>query len=79
MKSYKDSYKEVFGEDLKREPYKFVGHSFRMVSRIGKSVCTNCGLVCLKNEFTEWSVKMGCNSSDHPSFESKRKLTGLDK
>lgn len=79
MKSYKDSYKELFGEELKRESYKLVPHSFSFISRVGKSVCSRCGLVYLKNDFSEWSVKMGCNSSDHPSYQSKRKLTGFDK
>lgn len=75
-KSYSQTYKDIFGEDLKRENYKLEPHSFQFNSRIGKSVCKSCGLVYLKNEFSEWSVKMGCNSSDHPSYQSKRKLTG---
>jgi len=77
VKSYAQAYKDIFGEDLKRDNYKLEGHSFEFNSRIGKSVCKRCGLVYLKNSFTEWSVKMGCLSSDHPQYENKRKSTGL--
>lgn len=71
-------YRTLFGEDQKKEPYKLEHHSFEFNSRVGKSVCKKCGLVYLKNEFTEWSVRMGCNSSDHSQYQSKRKLTGFN-
>jgi len=77
--NYAQNYKSLFGENLKRETYKLENHSFEFKSRIGKSVCTRYGLVYLKNEFTEWSVRMGCNSNLHPSYEQKRKLTGFYK
>jgi hypothetical protein len=78
MKSMKDTYRDIFGEDMKKEPYKMVGHSFDFNKRIGKQVCKSCGLVNLRNNFTEWSIRMGCMSSDHPSYESARqKMTKL--
>lgn len=73
MAGMKDTYKAIFGEDLKKEQYKMIGHSFKLNSRIGKSVCSNCGLVSLRNEFTDWSVRMGCMSSEHPQYEAARK------
>ena len=76
-KSYIQVYRDIFGEDLKKSTYKMESHSFSFNSRMGKSICSRCGLVYLKNPFTEWSVNMGCNSSDHSSYQIKRKLTGF--
>jgi len=73
MSGMKDTYKAIFGEDLKKDTYKMIGHSFKLSSRFGKSVCSNCGLVSLRNEFTDWSIRMGCMSSDHPQYEIARK------
>jgi hypothetical protein len=73
MAGMKDTYRAIFGEDLNKESYKMIGHSFVLSSRIGKSVCSNCGLVALRNEFTDWSIRMGCLSADHPQYESTRK------
>ena len=67
-------YKKIFGEELKKEPYKLVPHSFQQNTRIGKSMCKSCGLVQLRNPFTDWSIRMGCMSSDHPNYQQMRKL-----
>lgn len=72
-KSFKETYKELFGEDLKRDAYKMEPHAFVQNSRIGKAVCRKCGLVALNNEFSAWSIRVGCLSEEHPSYESKRK------
>jgi hypothetical protein len=72
-KSLKETYKELFGEDLKREAYKMEAHVFVHNSRVGKGVCRKCGLVALNNDFSSWSIRMGCYSEEHPSYESKRK------
>jgi hypothetical protein len=78
MSSMKDTYRAIFGEEYRKESYQMVGHSFHPNARIGKHVCSRCGLVALRNEFTDWSIKMGCNSNDHPSLESTRnRLTSL--
>ncbi len=45
--------------------------------RVGKNVCRRCGLVALNNEFSLWSIRMGCLSEEHPQYQSKRKLTGF--
>ena len=71
-KAFKDSYKDVFGEDYKKESYKLIPHSMKFNSKVGKSVCSNCGLVGLRNALTDWSVRMGCLSSEHPQFEKMR-------
>lgn len=39
-------------------------------------VCTKCGLVRLRNPFTDWCVRQGCNAEDHPQYEQiKKQLT----
>lgn len=32
-----------------------------------------CGLVRLKNEFTEWCVRHGCNNAEAPGYRAARK------
>lgn len=75
MAKMKDTYKAIFGEELRRDPYKMEEHAFITNSRIGKGVCRKCGLVALNNEFTQWSIRMGCNSEEHPSYQSKRRIS----
>jgi hypothetical protein len=70
---FHQTYKDLFGDDYQKETYRLEPHSFYFNKRIGKSVCSYCGLVYLKNPLTEWSVRMGCLSSEHPQYESKRK------
>lgn len=72
MANMKETYRQIFGEEMKKEPYKMVGHSFVLNSRIGKSVCKTCGLVALRNQFTDWAVRMGCMSEDHPNYGRER-------
>lgn len=74
--NFKDGYREIFGEEYKQEAYKFVPHSFTRKAA-GKQYCVKCGLVALNNEFTAWSIKMGCNSELHPQYKQKRKLTKI--
>lgn len=66
-------YETVFGEKYEKEKYKMIPHSFKLNSRIGKSVCSGCGLVALKNMFTQWSVDKGCLSELHPGYEKARR------
>jgi hypothetical protein len=58
------------------EPYVFEPHKPEKRRNISYPVCRKCGLVYLKNAFTDWSIARGCNSEDHPSFDAKRKLAG---
>jgi hypothetical protein len=59
---------------IQKEPYKYEAHSWEYLKVIGRNICSNCGLVRLKNEFTEWCVKMGCNNSDHPGYKAQRNM-----
>jgi hypothetical protein len=49
------------------------GHSFKMVNPaariVGRAVCTNCGLMRLRNLLTDWCVEKGCEYSEHPGYE----------
>lgn len=53
------------------EVYRPEPHAF--TSRIVNYLyCSRCGLIMLRNDFTQWCVKMGCNYSDHPQYKAKR-------
>ena len=78
FRSFTTVYKEVFGEEFKKDTYKMQEHSFVFSGRCGKSICSRCGLVALKNEFTSFSIDKGCFSELHPQYQTKRKLTGAN-
>lgn len=37
-------------------------------------VCKKCGLVYLKNDFTQWAIRKGCLNEYHPEY--KRAMRG---
>lgn len=55
------------------DPHHFVPMGKK--SRVPYLYCVSCGLINMKNEFSEWAVRMGCNHKDHPSYENKRGIT----
>jgi hypothetical protein len=70
-------YETLFKEKYRKETYKFEAHSFIQNSRIGKPVCSSCGLIALNNSFTRFSIDKGCLSELHPSYEKERVKTGF--
>jgi ribosomal protein L32 len=48
------------------------GHSFKMdhpaAKIVGRAVCSNCGLMRLRNALTDWCVAKGCDFREHPGF-----------
>lgn len=57
----------------RKEAYKFEAHVFKTDIRAGgKQYCLKCGLVALNNDFTTWSIRMGCNSESHPDYQKVR-------
>lgn len=57
-------------------PYKMEPHNFTMgVGRTPYRACWNCGLVAMKNELSQWAIRMGCNHKDHSSYQAKLSLT----
>lgn len=59
-------------QDIERkQPYKLESHQFKNHRRLAWLRCQRCGLVTLKNQLTEWCVRMGCNAHDHPEYGAK--------
>jgi len=56
----------------KKEPYKYEPHNFSR-KILNYQYCVYCGLVTLKNKFTEWGIEQGCNYREHPSYSHKRR------
>ena len=57
-------------------PYTFKGHTFKPMPRIGKQLCSGCGLLALRNDITRWCIKKGCNYADNPHHKAAlRRLT----
>lgn len=57
--------------------YTYEPHSFKKRKGIPWLVCQHCGLVCVRNSFTAWAVKVGCNNNEHPDLAAMRhKFTG---
>lgn len=54
--------------------YKVEPHSFHK-KMLHWQYCSKCGVLRMKNGFSEWAVKMGCNYHEHPSYESQRAQT----
>jgi len=57
--------------------YTYEGHAPKKKKGMPWLVCQHCGLVYLKNEFTAWAIRMGCNANDHSGYAAARqKFTG---
>jgi hypothetical protein len=55
--------------------YKFESHSPRKIKGIPWFVCNSCGLVYLRNKFTNWSIRVGCYSEYHVEYNKMRNST----
>lgn len=63
---------------MPREPFVMEPHAWHNLRGIPWRICWKCGLVWLRNPFTQWAVKHGCNNEDHPSHDKMRtKFTRL--
>ncbi len=60
------------GEFKERIEYKIEKHSPGKIKGIPWLVCKSCGLVYLRNQFTRWSVKMGCYADYHRDYKKMR-------
>ena len=58
--------------NILKDEYKFDPHSPKKRKNISWPVCSKCGLIYLRNDFTDWAIKMGCNNNDHPNYERER-------
>ena len=76
--NFREQYRQIFGEDYNPGTYKLVHHVFNK-KIVGKPYCSKCGLIALNNDFTRWSVRMGCDSDLHPRYKSERRKASLVK
>lgn len=61
-----------------KEKYTYEKHHFYLNKNAGKQVCSQCGLVGLRNAATDWCVEKGCNYKDHEAYEKTMvKLTKI--
>lgn len=56
--------------------YEYEVHNPVKIKGLPWLICNKCGLLYLRNRFTDWSIKKGCNSEDHPEYLSERRNTG---
>lgn len=62
------------------DEYKLEHHNFNMKLRgTAYQYCCKCGLVAMKNDFSQWHQRMGCNAHDHPNYERERVKTSCFK
>lgn len=52
--------------------YEYEPHSICKIKGLSWSVCNKCGLVYLRNSFTQWAIRYGCNNEDHKDYERMR-------
>lgn len=61
------------------DSWKHVPHNWKPLKAIGREWCHRCGLVRLHNAATDWCVKHGCDSDEHPQYKREmRRLTTKD-
>lgn len=58
-------------EDVE-ETYSYEAHTPIPLKGTPWLYCRFCGLLYLKNQFTRWCIRMGCNNSIHPQFDKIR-------
>ncbi len=58
-------------EAYNRRAYRLVPHHFGTRKRMPWPVCKSCGLISLRNRFSQWCEKMGCEHERHPEYASR--------
>lgn len=48
--------------------YEYESHHWKRMKGIGYDRCIRCGLLALKNPFSQWCIKMGCDHTAHPRY-----------
>ncbi len=60
---------------MEKTTYEYEAHTPKKLKGNNKwLVCTNCGLVYLRNKFTQWAIDKGCLADFHPGYKSARKI-----
>ena len=60
---------QIEDEEIK---YTYERHAFVLLKPASCYYCKYCGLVRLKNKFTKWCIRMGCNNEYHPTYMRMR-------
>lgn len=47
-------------------------HHWVKFKGIGRDRCVKCGLIALRNTFTAFCIKMGCDHTEHPRYAYER-------
>lgn len=50
-------------------------HQFDRLGSLPWPVCKSCGLVKLRNEFTAFAVRWGCDHREHPGYRAALEKT----
>jgi hypothetical protein len=67
----------ISNDDLENEiKYKFESHSPKKIKGIPWLVCNTCGLLYLRNPFTNWAIRVGCYSDYHSEYNKMRSVSG---
>lgn len=56
--------------------YEYDPHKWIKCTAIGRDRCTKCGLLALRNKFTNWCIKMGCDNANHARYTYERNTCG---
>lgn len=65
-------------EDDTPKHYTMEPHHWKHVRFMSWQVCAYCGLVALKNDFTRWAMRMGCNYKLHRDYQAQYNQSGID-
>lgn len=57
----------------RKQVYHLEPHAFVPSKKLAWLRCKHCGLLTLRNELTDWAIRMGCNAKDHPDYAARCK------
>lgn len=67
-----------FIENDAPQVYTLEPHTWKSVRFFSWPVCSYCGLVLLKNDFTRWADRMGCNHTLHRDYHREWAKAGIN-
>lgn len=56
--------------------YTMEPHRWKPMKGISRDRCVKCGLLALRNKFSEWCARMGCEHAEHPAYKRQRDTLG---
>lgn len=58
------------------EAYEYDAHKWVKCAMVGRERCVKCGLLALRNTFTQWCIRVGCDNTSHPRYKYERGRCG---